>query len=182
MSDEMSQKQGGKACTKCGEHKPYDGFYKLRAARDGRQSWCKACTIAHNTAKARAKRIARREQLGEDYVPLAAERKQEAMLREIAKIDPYVDEVVNRIRANYRLSHLEAARLAAVTNCECCGVDITGPRRRHIDHDYETGFVRGVLCPSCNTGIGKLGDTIASLERALTYLRRSVRVQPRTSA
>ena len=41
----------------------------------------------------------------------------------------------------------------------------------HLDHDHNTGKVRGVLCLVCNTGLGKLGDTIEGLERALNYLK-----------
>lgn len=32
-----------KTCTKCGETKPLDEFYRDRAARDGRKSYCKRC-------------------------------------------------------------------------------------------------------------------------------------------
>jgi hypothetical protein len=35
-----------KACTKCGEAKPLGEFHKRTAARDGRQSACKACACA----------------------------------------------------------------------------------------------------------------------------------------
>ena len=40
-----------------------------------------------------------------------------------------------------------------------------------VDHDHETMVIRGLLCISCNSGIGKLGDNIEGLERALNYLR-----------
>lgn len=43
-----------------------------------------------------------------------------------------------------------------------------------IDHDHETGKVRGLLCASCNSGLGYLGDTIAGLERAIDYLKKGV--------
>lgn len=42
----------------------------------------------------------------------------------------------------------------------------------HVDHCHETGKVRGVLCGTCNTGLGKLGDNLASLRRAVAYLER----------
>ena len=44
------------------------------------------------------------------------------------------------------------------------------PGRIAIDHDHRTGRVRGLLCTSCNTGIGKLGDDPELLLRAISYL------------
>lgn len=35
-----------KPCTKCGETKPLDEFYKSKASKDGLQSYCKACNSA----------------------------------------------------------------------------------------------------------------------------------------
>lgn len=58
--------------------------------------------------------------------------------------------------------------------CACCGTTEEPPNRGwHIDHDHTTGKIRGVLCIRCNTGIGKLGDSIEGLERALAYLQRT---------
>jgi hypothetical protein len=42
-----------------------------------------------------------------------------------------------------------------------------------LDHDHTTGEFRGWLCLTCNCGLGKLGDTIQGLRRAITYLERS---------
>lgn len=58
--------------------------------------------------------------------------------------------------------------------CPICGEDVVskGPRQIHIDHDHDTGKVRGILCGTCNTGLGKLGDG-KLLEKAVRYIARS---------
>lgn len=40
-----------------------------------------------------------------------------------------------------------------------------------IDHDHDTGRIRGLLCPNCNRGIGLLKDNAALLERAAEYIK-----------
>jgi hypothetical protein len=42
----------------------------------------------------------------------------------------------------------------------------------HIDHDHNTGVVRGLLCASCNLGIGYLKDSTSVLKSATSYLER----------
>jgi hypothetical protein len=39
-----------------------------------------------------------------------------------------------------------------------------------IDHDHGTGKVRGILCASCNEGIGKLRDSAQLAKNASIYL------------
>jgi hypothetical protein len=40
-----------------------------------------------------------------------------------------------------------------------------------LDHDHSTGKVRGWICDSCNTGIGRFKDDISLLERAIAFLK-----------
>lgn len=42
----------------------------------------------------------------------------------------------------------------------------------HVDHCHDTGRVRGLLCSTCNTGIGHLGDDIERVTLALEYLKK----------
>jgi len=39
-----------------------------------------------------------------------------------------------------------------------------------IDHDHDTGKIRGLLCPNCNRGIGLLRDNADLLRKAATYI------------
>jgi hypothetical protein len=43
-------------------------------------------------------------------------------------------------------------------------------RRFDVDHNHDTGKVRGILCGACNTGLGHFGDDIHLLVRAENYL------------
>lgn len=57
--------------------------------------------------------------------------------------------------------------------CEICGTADFGRQTPHLDHDHSTGLVRGILCARCNTGLGLLGDSETTLQKAQEYLRRT---------
>lgn len=50
------------------------------------------------------------------------------------------------------------------------------PKDLAIDHDHATGAVRALLCSSCNTAIGLLGDNPAMLDAAKAYLAKHGKV------
>ena len=56
-------------------------------------------------------------------------------------------------------------------NYQCLICDIPLLTRVDVDHDHLTGQVRGLLCVSCNGGLGIFKDSIERLERAIQYLK-----------
>lgn len=48
--------------------------------------------------------------------------------------------------------------------CECSF-------RLCVDHNHQTGFIRGLLCRRCNMMLGHLNDDVTKLERAIKYLK-----------
>jgi hypothetical protein len=80
------------------------------------------------------------------------------------------------IRKKYGISIEEFNNLLNFQNncCAICSKPIQKLRRRmNIDHDHETGKVRGILCSGCNTGLGHLGDNVEGLKKALHYLENA---------
>jgi hypothetical protein len=51
--------------------------------------------------------------------------------------------------------------------CEICGSE----EKLVVDHDHNSGLVRGMLCNHCNRGLGHFRDDVARLEKAKQYLR-----------
>lgn len=56
--------------------------------------------------------------------------------------------------------------------CAICQSSITlgGKGGAKIDHCHETNKIRGILCSTCNTGLGQFKDNPVILDRAITYL------------
>ena len=56
--------------------------------------------------------------------------------------------------------------------CALCGKpqeDLA--RRLLVDHDHDTGRVRGLLCTPCNSATAQLGDNYEGIAKALDYMR-----------
>ena len=53
--------------------------------------------------------------------------------------------------------------------CKLCGVKYD---KLVIDHNHETGKVRGLLCYACNSGLGLLQDDANLLRKAADYVEK----------
>lgn len=76
----------------------------------------------------------------------------------------------------YGLSLAEYEEMLTSQNGRCAvckdPLDIKGAKGKgpHVDHDHATGKVRGILCATCNMGIGTMGDSAERLRAAADYL------------
>lgn len=75
-------------------------------------------------------------------------------------------ELNRRCRARYRYG-ITDEELDELLELPCA---ICGKEGEVIDHNHATGKVRGRLCHSCNTGLGKLKDSPTLLRAAAAYL------------
>lgn len=132
-----------KVCTVCKELKPLEEFGKTRRKLDGREAQCRVCVSAY-----RKQRHLKKQKTG--------------FSRD------------GHLWAKYKMRPEEYDNLAQAQNgvCAICNKPPKSKERYLVvDHCHVTGIVRGLLCVSCNIGIGNFGDSIEGLEKALRYLR-----------
>lgn len=134
-----------KLCTKCKIEKPFEDFYTKGS--EGYNSWCKACC---------------RENVRKHY----AERP-----------DYYHDKRLRR-EFGITLEDYQSLHRSQDGKCAICGSTESRVRKSGkredlmVDHDHETGEIRGLLCHRCNTMLGHAQDDPGRLRKAASYLSR----------
>lgn len=90
----------------------------------------------------------------------------------------YKDERRLRSKRKYGISEKEYLALFDAQGgvCAICGKPETKINRGtlsilSVDHNHETGKVRGLLCSACNAGLGNFRDDRELIAKALEYLR-----------
>lgn len=179
---------GNIRCAACGEVKPVASFAPALVRRGFGE--CRVCKNARNRDYA-----ARNPEKVRAYA-LEHNDRNRAVVRKRALASYYRnhDERRARSRAAYqrpegkRAAHdkhlrrkfgisavdYDAMLLAQGGTCALCRKP-PGPRRKlAVDHDHDTGRIRGLLCAHCNTSLGALGDTPAAIEKVLAYVRSEV--------
>jgi hypothetical protein len=85
------------------------------------------------------------------------------------------DEMYDRwIQKRYGITIKDYKQLEMVQGgrCAICGGPPSGRGRLHLDHNHSTGRIRGLLCSTCNVGIGGLRDSTDLLMAAVEYLKK----------
>lgn len=165
LSDfEMHADRLTKICKKCDESKPIEEFHRAPQNKDGRSGSCKTCDNVLKRAWKTANRK-RHNENGRRWRESDPERYREYKRRYL-------------LQSNYGITPKEYDEMLAAQDgvCACCRTSDPGGGRSNfcVDHCHETGRIRGVLCNTCNTAIGMLGDTVESIDRVAAYMHRSL--------
>jgi hypothetical protein len=162
-----------KACRLCGEVLPLGLFHRANGMRDGHRNECRGCTRDLK----RANYLANRER----YIA-AAKAWQDAnpeRTRETRRLRNQHPERKRKQRDAYfrRTYNISADEFDLMLDaqgggCALCGVRPKRLASLHVDHDHETGAVRGLLCIGCNQGLGQFRDDPELLRAAAEYVER----------
>ena len=136
-----NQKQ--KYCTKCSTTKPITEYWKNKSSKDGLQGWCKPCWQVVTNSKLK----------GVDREKYLRMRRSGHLKRKYGVTADEYDSML-------------------LKQGGVCAICKNKPDIKHmaVDHNHETGAVRGILCENCNRAIGLLYDNKAYLQSAIDYL------------
>lgn len=138
-----------KTCNHCHKQLPETEFYRNCTRKDGLNPHCKECG---------------RESARRTY------HKQRNETPEAHSLKRYSE----GIKSRYGIDIGEYNRLLASQNWQCavCKADRADATkaRLHVDHNHQTGRVRGLLCTRCNNALGYAADNAERLRQLATYL------------
>lgn len=154
-----------KTCTRCGVERPLIEFYRHRGTKDGRATHCSECQRARTREwnAANRDRIKQRNAAARLADPERKRRDHRQFWLRAYGLDEEAYQAL-LVAQNY---------VCAICQSPETWIDArTGdPRRLAVDHCHKTGKVRGLLCGSCNRGIGQFRDDPSLLKRASVYLQ-----------
>lgn len=156
-----------KKCCRCKKVLPIGSFTKLSSSKDGHRCDCKACNNAKQTKY-------RREY--PEKVRISKKRAYSKWKKNQTEADRKKKRKYHRthkLKTKYGITLAQFNWLLEKQKflCAICSKKIDpDSRQTAIDHDHETGEIRGILCRSCNRGLGLLGDTKQSIKEAHNYL------------
>lgn len=172
-----------KRCYKCQTDKLINEFYEDITRKDGRSTKCKDCQRAYRNlkqvpkAKKRCPSCKQTLNIDKFYRSSRADGYQSVCI-ECKKAKNRTDwalssdnEYTRKLAAKYGLTRMdyEAMKKAQGNACKICRISFE-EESPVVDHNHQTGKVRGLLCGHCNTGLGFFQDQPAALRAAVHYL------------
>lgn len=157
-------------CSRCKEEKDISAFYTGRCT-----TICRKCTSTRSARWAKANRSKRRTIANRWSSRNAAKRKISGFTRYKTIALAMRGQHLSRNfwpHLSWQDALAEFDRLMSLQSSTCAICFKKFSRTAHVDHDHTTGEVRGLLCGSCNRGIGYLQDKAELCMSAHRYLSR----------
>ncbi len=164
-----------KTCIKCGEVKPLSEFTFHNRNKGQHRNFCHNCEKElwrkyHKSPQGKEKS---REWIESNQEKIAEYRRlyrEDDVKRERSKAYHRA-----RLLKEFGMTVDDYMALYEKQNGQCaiCGSESAsnGIRKNFcVDHDHETGKVRGLLCHNCNVSVGLMKDTPSLLRKAAEYL------------
>lgn len=136
-------------CFRCKVEQPIQNFHKLQSGPGGWGTRCKSCS----------KDVAKKH--WETHRHKLNKRSAACHQKRVYGITPDVK------------TAMLSAQGGKCAICRCILRDTKGMDKVSIDHNHETGVVRGLLCGRCNIGLGMFHDNQGFLSAAISYLKRT---------
>jgi hypothetical protein len=137
-----------KICKTCGVEKSLELFHKSPKSKLGVMSSCKKC--AHQYLQEKRKDPAQKEK-HKEYGRRSS------------------------LKSRYGITIEDYDELYKLQNglCKICKSTDKGTKRLSVDHNHESGKVRGLLCQKCNRGLGLFNDSIFLFTEAIKYIKET---------
>jgi len=161
-----------KYCYKCKEIKDENEFGNNITTKDGLMCYCKSCEALRSREykKAHPEKIKANKKA---YVEKNKEIWEESRRRYRDKNKNIIKDYA--LKTKYGIGIKEYICLYTLQKglCAICQQEEKDENKLlSIDHDHETGKIRGLLCTDCNLGLGRFFDNIEFLEKAIVYLKQ----------
>lgn len=160
-------------CTKCGKEKPVTEFYADSSRPSGKHHWCKKCCVEYS----REYRTKNHTVLLENARKHYTEHKEEVRVRRSKRYanNPSVyREAKLKREFGITLEEYDSVLQNQGGVCAICGKVPSESKPLGVDHNHETGKVRGLLCDNCNLILGLAHDNSDILSKAAIYLENSL--------
>jgi Recombination endonuclease VII len=158
-----------KICNTCKKEKTEDQFVKWHKTKDGLTYDCRECRAINykkwydnNPTKVKEKRRLEREYRKDYY---------NSPDRKLKYRQKYIEKKFEIPYSEYNKMFEEQKGVCAI-----CSKPETSSKCTYlsIDHDHSTMKIRGLLCVSCNRGLGMFWDNPELLQNAINYLNRNL--------
>jgi hypothetical protein len=171
-----------KKCPICDKEKPLNDFYKGKNYKLGVRSYCKECEIKNaklwtnkNLEKSKLSKKAYYSSHKKQELNRAKKRRKEhpEIFKKWREEHRYYTKNWH-LKKNYGITLVQYNEMLIAQNGTCIickREEIDKNKSLAVDHDHQTGKVRGLLCRRCNTVLGLLNENPEIFNTFINYLK-----------